>query len=389
MIAYLIDFITAIRHRLSFRAQAKDFLKAFRKQRVYNADLLPPARLQEATAFEEELASALRHGETEKLEPLLEKGDRIAAVAFPSRPGDIFRENIEVFFVAFAAALALRAYFLQPFKIPTASMEPTLSGIETVSTPAPIPALPLRIYERFAHGRTWGSVQFDHPVTLVGLDGGSFTPYFEYTDLVFQTANDTIEKRRIWIGQQQAEQRLGLRPDESFEANQPVVHYVNDAGDQVLVDKFSYNFRLPKRGEVFVFRTNGIDGIEQDLRRRGVDTSEFYIKRCVGLPGDLLRIVPPLLEVNGSADNGNAGMKRVETARNGYHGYTILSPTGQHYLRTPDETHRVDPGSFWAMGDNSNNSLDSRFWGSVPRVNLIGTGFVVYWPFGPRWGLIR
>ncbi len=88
-------------------------------------------------------------------------------------------------------------------------------------------------------------------------------------------------------------------------------------------------------------------------------------------------------------------MRRVEAGtyehpHAGYRGYSrLIDPIQQHFLRTPSDTYEVMPDTFWAMGDNSYNSLDSRFWGPVPRVNLVGTRLVVYWPFGARWGLIR
>ena len=44
---------------------------------------------------------------------------------------------------------------------------------------------------------------------------------------------------------------------------------------------------------------------------------------------------------------------------------------------------------YWAMGDNSPNSKDSRYWGGVPRQNLVGRGYFVFWPFTERWGFIR
>jgi len=371
-------------HRI--KSQAQDFLKAFRKQRVYNSDILPAPRLAEVRGYEDELAAAVRAGAVEPLPALLDRGDQIARVAFPSRQWDLWRENIEVIFVAIVAALALRAYFLQPFKIPTDSMKPTLYGIQTMPSDQAAPGLPVRLFERLVYGRTYGRVVFDHPVTLVGLRGGQFTPWFEYTDLIFEHEGET-ESARVWTGQGAVENRLGLRPGQSFKANEVVTNFVNETGDQVLVNKFIYNFRIPQRGEVFVFKTTGIAGIEDSLRRQGIEGSQFYIKRCVGTPGDTLRVDPPYLEVNGSKENVNAAMKRVEAAQNGYRGYGILE--GQDFLRTPAETFHLEPGAFWAMGDNSYNSLDSRFWGPVPRPNLVGTGLVVYWPFGPRWGLIR
>ena len=59
------------------------------------------------------------------------------------------------------------------------------------------------------------------------------------------------------------------------------------------------------------------------------------------------------------------------------------------YLTTPTERFTVPPHSYFALGDNSYNSSDSRYWGIVPEKNVIGRGFVVYWPFSSRWGFIR
>ena len=49
----------------------------------------------------------------------------------------------------------------------------------------------------------------------------------------------------------------------------------------------------------------------------------------------------------------------------------------------------VPPHGYFALGDNSYNSYDSRWWGPVPEENLVGRGLLVYWPFYPHWGLIR
>ncbi|MDE1169615.1 MAG: signal peptidase I [Verrucomicrobium sp.] len=377
-------FSRRARHARRLRAQGEEFLAAFRKHRLYRSDLLAPAQREEALSLEKRLAAAVNAKDAPRLEALLPEGDRLAAALFPARPGDVWRENLEVVFVAIVAALALRAYFLQPFKIPTDSMKPTLYGIQTAAATEPPPSLPVRIFRQVVFGRSYGAVRFDHPVTLTGMRGGSIPPWFEYTDLSF----DTGETARVWVSREALYSRLGLRLGQRFAPPQEVVHYVNEAGDQVLVNKLAYNFRLPHRGEVFVFRTNGIEGIEAGLRQRGIFTSEYYIKRCVGVPGDSLRLIPPYLEINGSRTEGvNAAMRRVEAAEHGYQGYGQLR--GQNFLATPEETYRIEPDSFWAMGDNSYNSLDSRYWGAVPRPNLVGTGVFVYWPFGPRWGFIR
>jgi signal peptidase I len=73
------------------------------------------------------------------------------------------------------------------------------------------------------------------------------------------------------------------------------------------------------------------------------------------------------------------------STKNGYGGYRL---SGEH-LSDPDEPFRVPERNYFAMGDNSANSFDSRYWGGVPEENLVGRGLLVYWPFTRHWGLIR
>ena len=153
-----------------------------------------------------------------------------------------------------------------------------------------------------------------------------------------------------------------------------------DTGDQVFVDKCSYNFVKPHRGDVFVFRTNHIPGIREDPEAG----SPFYIKRLAGLPGDQLRIDPPFLYVNGRKADGY-GFARVMSAKPPYRGYAL----GHEYLSQPDRSFTVPKDGYFALGDNSYNSYDSRYWGTVPDANLVGRGLFVYWPFNQHWGLIR
>jgi signal peptidase I len=153
-----------------------------------------------------------------------------------------------------------------------------------------------------------------------------------------------------------------------------------DTGDQVFVDKCSYNFVKPHNGDVFVFRTNNIPAIRPDP----VAGAPFYIKRLAGLPGDQLRIDSPFLYINGKKAEGY-GFERVMSARPPYRGYA----PGHEYLAKSDQTYTVPRDGYFAMGDNSYNSFDSRYWGPVPVENLVGRGLFVYWPFFPHWGLIR
>jgi signal peptidase I len=58
-------------------------------------------------------------------------------------------------------------------------------------------------------------------------------------------------------------------------------------------------------------------------------------------------------------------------------------------LNTPDATVKIPEKRYWAQGDNSYHSSDSRDWGTVPQENIMGRGVFVYWPFGAHWGRIK
>jgi signal peptidase I len=180
-----------------------------------------------------------------------------------------------------------------------------------------------------------------------------------------------------------------------FEPGEPILRGYFDAGDHVFVDKISYNFRSPRRGETFVFTTQGIPLLMQPGK-----SSTFYIKRLVGLPGDQLQLRAPELYINGERAR-EPGMVRVMTGtpdkpNNGYMGYgnrfdtarwdQPAAPSPLRYLGSPDEPFTLRPKEYFAMGDNSYNSWDSRGWGTVPEKTIMGRALVVYWPFWPHFG---
>lgn len=310
-----------------------------------------------------------------------------------------WRENVEVIVVALIIAIALRAYFFQPFRIPTGSMEPTLNGIlahQLPATQAP-PNILVRLFQSVALGRTYLDVVSPVRDRIASLQPLTRFGFMEYTRIVCDSGR-TYTVHAGLAGHDSGAANLrgafGVHVGKTVEAGTPIVRGYIDTGDQVFVDKFTYNFRRPARGDVFVFRTNGIRGIEAGFTDPNV-MSQFYIKRLAGLPGDELRIEQPRLFINDQLASG-FGFERVMTGQNGYRGYgnlTYVDPVNDlrsfHYLRTPAETFRVPNDGYFALGDNSFNSSDSRVWGKVPTENIVGRGLIVYWPFGRHWGLVR
>ena len=142
-------------------------------------------------------------------------------------------------------------------------------------------------------------------------------------------------------------------------------------GDQLLVSTIGGS--PLSRGDLMVFR------YPPDVR-------QTFVKRCVGVPGDRIRIVDKQLYLNGKrVDEPYACHKTsyVDPYRDNFpsepasplygEGQDMLS----HHVVNGEVV--VPPGSYFAMGDNRDSSLDSRYWGFVPRANLIGKPWVIYW----------
>jgi len=292
------------------------------------------------------------------------------------------RENAEVALVAIALALGVRAYFLQPFKIPTHSMRPTLLGILNQPEANQPPGIFPRLLDFALEGKTYHRATVPRDGQILSVREarlGGVIPW---------TTTEVIAdgwKQVLWTSLQEArEGGLKVRSGDSVREGEILANFSSATGDHLFVNKMIYHFRKPKRAETFVFTTEHIDGIESGLRLRGIEGSQYYIKRCVGLGGDLLQVKPPELWINGAPAEAKA-CRRVADQKDGYPGYTF----GQTYLNNPNDQFRVPAKDYWAMGDNSPNSFDSRGWGPVPAPNLIGKGAFVYWPITKRWGLIR
>ena len=121
-------------------------------------------------------------------------------------------------------------------------------------------------------------------------------------------------------------------------------------GERVLLAKFYYRLTEPQRGDIIVFRYP-------------IDDRKNLIKRVIGLSGEKIKISNGMIYVNGEPLQGD---KYVRT----YYDYGFY---GEGEKTVPED-------SYFVLGDNSINSDDSRFWGYVPRKNVLGRAFLIYWP---------
>ena len=358
-------------------------LKATRKIIRYRKDVSSPEDLAAVEKQMVELRAALRARSPEKVKaierPLLERLGKLEA---PSRHRGL-TENVELVLVAVVLALGIRAFFLQPFKIPTGSMQPTLNGVIAKRMAGAPPNPLVRAFEFVTIGRTYEDVlsQADNDV-IAGIRPVKVNLLWEGSAIFMRSG----QVYRVGITPEVLRYQLRVGEGQPFRRGQPIVRAYADLGDQLFVDRFTYNFSMPHRADVFVFKTNDIIGIPPAPD----GTSQHYIKRLAGIPGDTLRIEAPNLFINGHLAE-ESGFRRVESREDGYTGYTNDRPDlpSMVYLATPASTVQVPEHAYFALGDNSANSLDSRYWGFVPEENVVGRGLFVYWPFTKHWGFVR
>ena len=157
-------------------------------------------------------------------------------------------------------------------------------------------------------------------------------------------------------------------------------------GDHLLVDKLAYapsgpvsKYILPysevKRGDIIVFRYP-------------VEIQQTFVKRCIGVPGDRIKLVEKQLFLNGHAVNEPYVYHKTEYI-DAYRDNFPSEPNVHVVDSASDMLNNhvvngevvVPPGFYFAMGDNRDSSLDSRYWGFVPGANIIGKPLIIYWSY--------
>ncbi len=380
------------------RKEGAALIKGVRKFLRYNDDLISEEKKDEISEKNRAFFEGLKDRTTprKELEVLAEELTTTCKKSVKEYKPSALKENIEVIFVAVVIAMGIRAYFIQQFKIPTGSMQPTLNGIIAYPTEemnpdaernAPDnykePALPVKLWDKFWYGRShveWVAKEDD--ALIFDEDhfyGKTLFIFFPRTYLVTRngrkySAPGTASRvqdllNRELVGTARFARSVPIKKGQTIAAG-----FV-ETGDQLVVNKWIYHWKKPERDEVFVFNTQGIDYIQRGLDPR--QGSQHYIKRLAGTPGDTIEIRPPELYIDGERAKGS-GFERVMSQEGYYTGYT---GGGIQQIELPE-------GKYWALGDNSANSSDSRVWKFVPEENIVGRAAFVYYPFGNHFGFI-
>jgi len=398
--------------------------------RLLNAqrDLLTPVAMQLVQGALLELQSAINDGVNKKeLRKEMDLLEQVAGKWLRPHRHAAARENVEVLLVALAVAMGIRTFFLQPFKIPTGSMQPTLYGVTSMpdfgNALAEIRAgmngkadmdQQLKLQKDMTIPTGWARVMdwihgtsYVHVVALADGAIDQISPMRKF--LIFNI------KQSFWIagvehtmwfppdyGEQDLVRRAGLVPGHLYHKGDDVVKLQVNAGDHLFVDRLTYNFRKPTRGEIIVFETAGIPKEARD--RFNIPADEFYIKRLTVLPNEKVQIgndrhlvidgqrldasTPHFENVYGFDPNKPPHESEYSGHVNGdvaqtYNLYPGIAPL------FPDDatifTNSAD--SYMVMGDNTCNSLDSRSWGPLSANYVIGKSFFVYWPITKRFGV--
>lgn len=327
------------------------------------------------------------------VEAEIQKLEKTANANLKPYPAAAVRENIREIMVSITTILAFVTFFLQLTKIPTGSMQPTLFGITHENLRETNPDFQIPGFFGRMRDYWWSGIKY---YEFIAPEDGmiewvqpqpSGIPFMKKQSFRFAGKTHTL-----WFAQDDLfggpYNRTGYEHGRRFKKGEAVIKTKVIAGDHLLVDRFTYNFRKPKRGEIIVFKTRGI---------RDIDQNQLYIKRLVAVGGETVQI--------GDDNHLIIDGKRLDASDPHFEMvYTPDDPTkpwpyrghlnNKHQVMRgnagvfPDaETkYKVGEDRFLPMGDNTANSQDGRYFGDVDRRNILGKCFIVYWPITDRFG---
>ena len=318
----------------------------------------------------------------------------------PPKKYEALADNLDVLLVAFSLAFAVRALFLQPFKIPTSSMQPTLHGVniyngneedsraivpktnltqiqyisEELKYPVAGNKSSLRNFlDALYYGQTYRDVKaYNSGQAAPGKIAMSETASKRYGIPLLQSFSRIIIKGKQYIipvpyhKLEREYKGLSSTLDTPFKnyynKGDKIFKGISEDGDHLFVNRMVYNFRNPARGDIAVFMTHGIKYNGGDLN------GQFYIKRLVAIPGDRLRIKRNdqayLVDKNGTetplSKNHHISFEKIYSMKNGYHGHWMAR--FQYNKGKKEEQKYLDAIQILDQASDSSQELISIFY---------------------------
>src|SRR5437667_7766371 len=228
-------------------------LRHARKYLRYKRDLLSASDRDEIVAGIENLRHALQQRDRQRIHSTAEALDKTLHRLTPVTWESHWRENCEVILVAIVVAVGIRSYFLQPFKIPTGSMQPTLNGIIGHPSTQPAPNILRQIVEFVVLGRNYINVISREDDQVFEITPKKVLFFFTFSRVICQRQNFLV-----YASPETLSHDFNVFPGRICHRGEVIARGAIDTGDQVFVDKCSYNFVKPHNNDVIVFSTNNI-----------------------------------------------------------------------------------------------------------------------------------
>ena len=368
-------------------------------------DELAPKAISEVTRALDDFTPKLRSAHDDAtLQAEADKLEKTATQWLKPYPSPHARENFKEFLVSAVLVMAVFTFFCQPMKIPSGSAQPTLFGNVTTN----LKEDPQEVFPS-AFGRLVDWFRgIDYHYWVAKEDG-------ELHIEPVQTIAGFLKRQRfvlgsdshsVWFPPDHFDRDCGVFDGQAYKKGETVLKLRVSSGDRLLIDRLTYNFRRPQRGETIVFTTVDIEPYLRGYRGPGYrDTliaNTHYIKRLIAFGDEHVRI--------GNDRHVIIDGKRLDASTPHFENvYSFTGPPRESvysghvnelvaqqnhrgglapFFRDQTEDFVVRHNYYLAFGDNTMNSFDGRGWGDFPRERVVGKAFFVFWPLTSRFGLV-
>lgn len=260
----------------------------------HQRDLLTPARVTELEASISHLESMRNKGTREEIAAAMTRLEATAQTSLLAYPHASMRENVEGLLTMGIVLFAFRQFFFQPMAIPTGSAQPTFSGITCEDlryTGQSVPNLAVQAVEWALFGQHYfeviaeqdGELGSVRPSSGSGGITGLLRKSFEVEvgRVTYTVKTSMSEGPHDFIRHMGLANDQGKWPQRFFKQGDPIIRCRVKSGDRLMVDRITYNFRNPSRGDTVVFKS---------MQHKGMTANTHYIKRLVALGGETVRI---------------------------------------------------------------------------------------------------